>query len=126
MIKTLTTLLAFYIRAVLGCRIYPLERQQRAQDVGPGITNITSGPNQFAGRTTLSSGSATVTVSTFQVGSDSLIFLNAQHFTAQNSGFGSGLCVRTIAPGVSFTMGWSDGLGKGFDATLMWEMRRSS
>lgn len=45
---------------------------------GPIITSVQSSPKQFAGRTTLNSGSATITVSTFAVLSDSLIHLGME------------------------------------------------
>lgn len=70
--------LAFYTKAALACPIYPLEILLRPLLKGPSVTLANSGPNQFAGRTTLASGSATVTVSTFQVQSDSLLSLHAQ------------------------------------------------
>ena len=40
---------------------------------GPTMTSVQSGPRQFAGRTTLNSGSGTVTVSTQAIQSDSLV-----------------------------------------------------
>ena len=47
------------------------------------MTSVESGPKQFAGRTTLNSGSATITVSTQAIQSDSLVHLgfegNANH-----------------------------------------------
>ena len=50
---------------------------------GPMMTSVESGPRQFAGRTTLNSGSATITVSTQAIQSDSLVHLgfegNANH-----------------------------------------------
>lgn len=67
-----------WAESALGCSIYPNHRLHRAQMVSPAMVNISSGPNQFAGRTTLSSGSTSVTVSTFSVNSDSLIHLTPQ------------------------------------------------
>ncbi len=51
----------------------PLEALRRAWLTGPMFTRASSGPSQWAGRTTLNSGSATIVVSTFAVKSDSLI-----------------------------------------------------
>jgi len=45
---------------------------------GPNLIETQSGPQQFAGRTTLNSGSATITVSTFAVQSDSLIHIGKE------------------------------------------------
>ncbi len=75
--KLISYLLA-YVESLLGCRIYPLELVRRATLRGPMMTDITSSPNQWAGRTTISSGSATSTVSTFSVGSDSILNLAIQ------------------------------------------------
>ena len=54
----------------------PLEALSRGFLRGPIITKANSSPSQWAGTTTLNSGSASVVVSTNQVNSDSLIFSN--------------------------------------------------
>lgn len=118
-------LLAFFTEALLACPVYPLELHQRELLKGPSMTMANSSQNQWAGRTTLASGQATVTVSTIQVQSDCLIFATPMHVTAQNSGFGGGVCVRSISEGNSFVLGWTDAVGRAFDATIMWEMRRT-
>jgi hypothetical protein len=51
----------------------PLEKLQRPQFVSPPIVDGRSLSNQFAGRTTLASGSATVTVSTTNARSDMVL-----------------------------------------------------
>ena len=71
--KWLLSFFAVYAELALGCQIYPLEIVQRALMRGPLMTNITSSPNQWSGRTTINSGSATQTVSTFSVNSDSIL-----------------------------------------------------
>ncbi len=76
--KWLLSFLAVYAEVALGCQIYPLEIIQRAVMRGPLMTNITSSPNQWSGRTTIASGSATQTVSTFSVNSDSILNLALQ------------------------------------------------
>ena len=73
--KWLLSFLAVYAELALGCQIYPLELVQRALLRGPLMTNITSSPNQWSGRTTIASGSATQTVSTFSINSDSILNL---------------------------------------------------
>ena len=69
-------LLLGWTEVALGCRAAstPLEELFRAWFRGPAFTDIASGANAFAGRTTLSSGSASVVVSTTNVRSNSLIF----------------------------------------------------
>lgn len=184
----------------------PLEALARGFMRGPILTKANSSPNQWAGQTTLSSGSATVTVSTFQVNSDSLIFhsvlaaLPAAYATQgrssiaagaasatisttavysgqviqvgfesvvnQASGNGRVFRVDSIVDGVSFaivtadgqnvtsgpalpmwaipqaqpggikvntissnnffTFGWRDGQARPVDATIMWEVRKTS
>ncbi len=69
---------ALYTEVALGCQIYPLEVLHRALMRGPLMTNITSSPNQWSGRTTIDSGSTTKTVSTFSVNSDSILNLAVQ------------------------------------------------
>lgn len=68
--------LAGYVQSVLACPATPIEVMRRAIALGPFVTKATSHAAQWAGRTTLSSGSATVTVSTRAVNSDSLILPN--------------------------------------------------
>lgn len=83
-----------------------------------------SGPQQFAGRTALNSGSATVTVSTNVVEADSIILLTPQAHTNAVSGY-LPLDVRTISPGNFFTVGHADGAAKARDVTVMWMMIKS-
>lgn len=106
--------------ALAAWMAFPLETLFGGWFKNPGITATASSNTQFAGLTTLVSGSATVTVSTTNCRSDDIIFITPQHMTAQNSGFGVGVSVRSINPGNAIVMGWSDGLGRGFTTTLMW------
>lgn len=76
--KWFLALFSLYAEFALGCPIYPLEILSRALMRGPLMTNITSSPNMWSGRTTINSGSATSTVSTFQVNSDSILNLAIQ------------------------------------------------
>lgn len=119
-------LLASYASNAMALWTTPIELMRRLFQKGPAIIDTRSSPDQFAGRTTLSSGSATVTVSTQQVNSDSIISLALQSVTALNSGFGADLCVRSISPGGSFVIGWSDGQTRAFDVVGMWEVKKTS
>lgn len=76
--KLVLSLFALYAEVALGCQIYPLEIIHRALMRGPLMTNITSSPNQWSGRTTIDSGSTTATVSTFSINSDSILNLAIQ------------------------------------------------
>ena len=74
MIKRILQVLAGVTERALGCAITPLELLFRPMFKSAAMLDITSKQNvQYAGRTTLESGSTTVTVSTQQVNSDSLI-----------------------------------------------------
>lgn len=82
-----------------------------------------SSPNQFAGRTTIASGSATATVSTNQVNSDSIILATLQgDGTDTASAVGVPVEVKSMASGGYFTVGWQDGKARNFDRTVMWMM----
>lgn len=72
-LKSLLIYLAWYAASAVALWTTPIELLRRAFLKGPMMFDIRSSPDQFAGRTTLSSGSATVTVSTRQVNSDSLL-----------------------------------------------------
>lgn len=115
-------LFALYVGLVLGMWTTPIELLRRAFFKGAAVVDASSSAFQFAGRTTLSSGSATVTVSTNQVNSDSLIQLTLQSASV-NSG---GLCVRSINPGNHFILGWADGGTRAFDVVAMWELKKAS
>jgi hypothetical protein len=97
------SLLAVYSELVLGCQIYPLEILNRALQRGPLMTNINSGPNQWSGRTTLASGSATQVVSTFSINSDSLLNLAIQaavptnYITRGTQTFANSAAASTVA-----------------------------
>jgi hypothetical protein len=81
---------------------------------------IQSATNQFAGRTVLGSGQATVTVSTTVVDSDSLILLSAEAATNQASGFARAVEVKSISPGNFFAVGWADGVAAARNTTIAW------
>lgn len=95
--------LSLYTEVVLGCNIYPLELLHRALLRGPLVTRATSDANQWAGRTTLNSGSATATVSTFQVNSDSLLSFSTQaalvagYTTMGRTSIASGIATATVS-----------------------------
>lgn len=117
-----------YVEDVLGCRIYPLELLNRALAKGPLMVPTTAGTNQFAGRTALASGTASVTISTAIVNSDSLIFAT---FAVSSTSVGSGgvpvaLVVNSIVSGVSFAFANQDGVGRAPGGTILWEIRRTS
>lgn len=119
---------AAYAERALGCPVYPLEQIFRGWLRSPLGTLTASGPSQFAGRTTLNSGTAFATVSTRMVNSDSIIqFGFAVNSTgAMNVNSGAYLVVSSIVSGVSFALGYVDGAGRGPGGTFLWEIRRTT
>ena len=94
---------------------------------GPLRTRTNSQEASFwAGRTTLNSGSATSTVSTTLVQSDSIIQYGIEANTRQDSGVASPIEVMSIADGVSFTFGTAGGETIARDTTIMWSLMRTS
>src|SRR3990167_7748941 len=67
----------------------PRELLRGLQFKGPALVSVNSGPTQFAGRTTLNSGSATVVVSTFAVKSNSLIHFGLEGNANLNLAYGT-------------------------------------
>lgn len=120
--------IAQYVVFALACWMPqpPLESLFGGWLKGPFRTRATSAANQFAGRTTIASGTATVVISTSIVNSDSLIFLGLEGNANVASGTGKTLEVKTISSGGYFTLGTQDGIGFGGSRILMWEVRRTS
>ena len=119
--------LAFYTELVLACPIFPLELLRRPFLKGPMALETTAGENQFAGRTSLASGTAFATISTAIVNSDSLIQATFQVNTTTASGVAfAAMGVNSIVSGVSFTFGSVDGVGRAPGGVIMWEIRRTS
>ncbi len=90
---------------------------------GAPTTKASSAAGQWAGRTTVPSGSATATVSTTVVNSDSIILLGQ----VGNANVASGTAIRpfevkTISPGGYFTLGTQDGqiVAGGRDTIVPW------
>lgn len=108
-------------------REFPLQRLPGAHLTGvPTAAMSMSGiVDPFVGRTNLASGSATVTVSTALVQSDSLILMGAQATTNQASGFGQPIEVKSINPGVAIVFGTAEGVALARDTTIMWLLWRT-
>lgn len=207
MALALLAFLACYAQAALALHIgpTPIETFERPLFKSAALVRTNSHASQYAGRTTIASGSATVVVSTRAVNSDSLIAhyiqaavpaaytsqgiisvvsgstsgtasttavfsgqqidLSMFNATNQLSGFARGFRTNSIVDGVSFavvtedgqsmsggtaavgwripesvpfglkvntigvgnfTLGWADQKPRPIDATIMWEIRRST
>jgi hypothetical protein len=119
--------LSRFAEQVLAAAITPIEMLSRAFLRAPMGVRATSGmAGQFAGRTTLASGTATATVSTTNIKSDSLVHMTFQCATLATSGTAGTFGVSSIVHGVSMSIGYVDGAGRGPGGTLMWEIRRTS
>lgn len=101
------------------------EQVWRGNLKGPLSTKSNSSANQFAGRTTLGSGGATVTVSTTMVKSDSIILLGAQANSAVNSATGKSIEVKTIVDSSYFVLGTADGVAMARDTNVAWILFRT-
>lgn len=92
----------------------------------PGIVKTGTTAHEWAGRTVLNSGSATVTVSTTIIQSNSIILFNTLASTRQSSGQSRAIEVSSPVPGVSFAFSTADGVAIPRDTLIMWTMIRTS
>ena len=94
---------------------------------GPMRTRTSGEQNPWAGRTTLSSGSATITVSTTLIQSNSIVRYGTQANSigvAANSG--GPIVAANVVDGVSFDFARATGVAVPWDETIMWEIVRTS
>lgn len=91
----------------------------------PLTTKAGSASNQWAGVSTIASGSATLVISTTIVDSDSLIFLGRIGNANVGSGVNKGIEVKTISPGGYFTLGADDGQAIPRDTKIHWMIVRT-
>ena len=103
LVKAVLAALAEYAALAVVARITPIELLQRPMIKSAPMIKTNSDAGQFAGRTTLSSGSATVTVSTRIVNSDSILHMTPQaaleagYTTQGRTGIASGLSIGTAS-----------------------------
>lgn len=107
--------------------MFPLEVRFRGHARGPDLLRTNSGQkNQFAGFTTLNSGTAFVTISTAMVKSGDIIHTSFQVQTTAASGTGYMVGVSSLVNNVSFALGYLDGQGRSPGGIVSWEIRRTS
>lgn len=94
---------------------------------GPATVKANSAANQFAGQTTVVSGTATGVVSTTAVDSDSLILFGQVAVGATNvlSGQSRTWEVKSINTGLAFTFGTTDGAALSRDTVVHWMIWRT-
>jgi hypothetical protein len=93
---------------------------------GPLYTSIRTASNAWSGRSLVASGTATLSIPTTVVNSDSLIFLSPQGTANVSSGQPRGFEVKSINPDVGFVMGTPDGAAVARDTTIMWNIFKTS
>lgn len=91
---------------------------------GPDIMP-TGAANAYAGITQIASGSASVTVSTTTVKSDSIIMPTLQSLTNTSSGFGPSVEVRSIVDGGYFILSHADGKAQARDVNVHWVLMQT-
>lgn len=85
-----------------------------------------AGVDPFVGRTTLSSGSATVTVSTALVQSDSILWATENPGSVDvAAASGGAVVVNSIVDGVSFALARQYGVSAPWDSTIYWTLFRA-
>jgi hypothetical protein len=99
----------------------PLELSYGRFDKGaPG----TVADGRWAGLTTVASGSATVDVAAAVVNSDTLILYSVS--LVASFSLPQQLCVKSIAPGTGFTLGWANNTAIAKDVGVAWRLWRTS
>ena len=123
--KDILAVFVSWLEFALGCpaAIPPLELHYVPWYRGPSFIDINSAATQFAGRTTLNSGSTTVVVSTTNVRSDSLVFLSMLGNANVASGQNRVTEVKTISDSGYFTIGTQDGVAIARNTVIMWEVK---
>lgn len=97
-----------------------IETLRRPHMRGTPVVRTSSGANQIAGITTLASGSASVTVSTTAVKSDSLVLFGIVGNTNQSSGVAKPVEVRSLTDSNWFAFAYADGTTVARDVTIRW------
>jgi hypothetical protein len=102
-----------------------IEQLRRLSLLAPSTARAQSASNQFAGIALLANATATLTVSTTTVKSDSIIRYGVRATPAPGS-TGLNVIVSTISPKNFFTFATADGMNAPRDLNLMWEIVQST
>jgi hypothetical protein len=102
-----------------------IEQLRRLSLLAPAKVRAQSASNQFAGITVLANATATITVSTTSVKSDSIIRYGVRATPAPGS-VGLVVHVSTINPKNFFTFATADGQNAPRDLNVMWEIVQTS
>lgn len=108
----------------------PLELLRRPARFGYEQVKVATGAKAWCGRTTLGSGSSSVTVSTAMVTSD-CIWRGPNEISPGSAGvlIGSGamhVVINSVVQGVSFAIARACGVGAPWSSSISWEIVRVS
>jgi len=92
---------------------------------GPLLAPTASGTQQFAGRTLISAGSVSVTVSTRMVNSDSIILFGTETGSMSVTSAGP-IAVNSKVSGVSFALCSQNSISCPYDRTVGWMIVKAS
>lgn len=102
------------------------EQLWRALLRGPMRTKTSEETNPWAGRTTVQSGSAFVTVSTSNVRSGDLIFVSAEIGSANvAAASGGAIMVDSIVDNTSFALARQFGVAVAWDDIVVWQITKT-
>ncbi len=105
----------------------PNEVFRRPKFRGPSFMQSPAGRGQFAGLTTLASGSASVTVSTGVINSNSMFRLaTIANSVGAASNSGGHVVVNSIVSGVSFALARATATAIPWDEVVSWEIVKQS
>jgi len=103
----------------------PNELIRRPVQKGPTMLPTRALANQWAGLTTLASGSTSQVVSTTAITSDSFVFLGTRvNSVGVGHNSGGNIVVNSIVHGVSFAFARATGSAVAWDEVVMWEIKR--
>lgn len=101
----------------------PLDILNRPMMKHPPMLPQLTGPTQWNGRTTLSSGSVSVTVSNAMINSDQLVGLTLEIGSAGvGANSGGGIAVNSVVHGTSMALTRPTGVAVPWDDTVHWEI----
>lgn len=95
-----------------------LEQMHRGQLRGPMVMNISSGPQQFAGKISISSGDTSGVCSITTVKSDSIFLSLVAQVSSAN--LTDNFVVKSISDSNYFTVGFADGGAIPANVTIHW------
>ena len=103
----------------------PLEILHRPEFKHPPMLPQLTGAQQWNGRTTINSGSASVVVSNAMIASDQIV-LHSVEVGSAGVNSGGGIAVNSVVHGVSMALVRPTGNAVGWDDVVAWEIHHRS